>query len=47
MIGIKHFENNCGAGHEGDKALMEHFLWVLVEMMNEMLKEWVDSRAEA
>lgn len=25
MIGINHFGKNYGAGHEGDKALMEYF----------------------
>lgn len=45
-IGINHFSNSYGAVHEGDKALMEYLLWVLMEMMSEMLKEWGDSRAE-
>ena len=40
MIGINHFGKSYGAVHEGDKALMEYFLWVLVEMMSEMLIEW-------
>lgn len=31
---------------EEKKTLMECFWWVLVETMNEMLKQWVDSTAE-
>lgn len=46
MLEISHFRKNYGAVHEGDKALMEFFGWVLVETMNEMLKEWIDSRAK-
>lgn len=48
MVGMNRFGRNYGAIHtRGIRPSWSIFLWVLMETMTEMLREWLDSSAEA